>query len=315
MKSETVYAVGIDIGGSSLKCGIVDANGKLLYTFLFPINKSYSQGEVIALIVAAVRKCANQVEGHIAGVGIGFPGIIHNNVVVGGADNLPDFVGVDLGEVITASTNLPVCVANDVNMMALGEQLYGAAQGCTDVVLLTIGTGIGGSLLINGQLYSGYRNFGGELGHTTLVHHGRPCACGARGCLEAYASVSSLTKRYAELNKAKNKLKITGKLIVSNYLAGEAAAATAMHEHFDYLSSGIAGLVNIFSPQKVVIGGGISESGSFYVAELERRVLQQVVPICAKHTQLVAAQLGNKAGLLGCAAEVFRQQTVSHSLV
>lgn len=302
---ERSYAIGIDIGGSSLKCGVVDDSGKLLYSFRFPIDQTYTQGEIIALIIAAVRKCATQAPVKVAGVGIGFPGIIDNNTVIGGADNLPDFIGVELGHLITASTHLNVTIDNDVNMMGMGEQLYGAAVGCTDVVFLTVGTGIGGSLIINGQPYGGYKNRGAEIGHITINHHGKRCACGALGCLEAYASVKALVGRYAELHETGYNDEFTGKLIVKNYLAAHPQAITAMHEHFDYLSSGIAGLVNIFSPQKVVIGGGISEAGSFYIKEIESRVRLKTIPISSKHTGIVAAQLGNQAGLLGCAAKVF----------
>ncbi len=299
------YAIGIDIGGSSLKCGVVDDGGKLLYSFRFPIDQTYTQGEIIALIIAAVRKCAAQAPGKITGVGIGFPGIIDNNTVIGGADNLPDFIGVELGNIITASTHLNVTVDNDVNMMGIGEQLYGAAVGCTDVVFLTVGTGIGGSLIINGQPYGGYKNRGAEMGHITISHGRKRCACGALGCLEAYASVKALVSRYTELHGVSYSDEFTGQLIVKNYLAAEPQAITAMHEHFDYLSSGIAGFVNIFSPQKVVIGGGISEAGSFYIKEIGNRVRRKTIPVSSKHTCIVAAQLGNQAGLLGCAAKAF----------
>lgn len=298
-------AIGIDIGGSSLKCGVVDDGGKLLYSFHFPIDQTYSQGEIIALIIAAVRKCAAHAPDKVAGVGIGFPGIVDNNIVIGGADNLPDFIGVDLGNIITSSTRLNIIIDNDVNMMGIGEQLYGAAIGCTDVVFITVGTGIGGSLIINGQLYGGYKNRGAEMGHITLKHDGKRCACGALGCLEAYASVKALVGRYTELHRINHSDEFTGKVIVKNYLAAEPQAVTAMHEHFDYLSSGIAGLVNIFSPQKVVIGGGISEAGSFYIKEIESRIRLKTIPISSKHTSIVAAKLGNQAGLLGCAAKVF----------
>ena len=299
---KTSYAIGIDIGGSGLKCGLVDRTGTLHYHFFFPIDHTYSQGEVIALIVAAIHKCTAHAPGRIAGVGIGFPGIVQDNVIIGGGDNLPNFKHVDLGAQISASTHLEVIVDNDVNMMALGELLYGAAVGCRDVVFLTVGTGIGGSLIINGEPYGGHQNRGGELGHFTINHGGRSCACGGTGCLEAYASVKALVSRYAELCQAEISDEFNGKLIVNNYLAGEPHAIKAIQEHLDYLSTGIAGLVNIFSPQKIVIGGGISEAGPFYIEEITHRVKQKAIPVCAADMVVVAAALGNRAGLLGCAA-------------
>ena len=299
---KTSYAIGIDIGGSGLKCGVVDSNGTLLYHFIFPIDQTYSQGEVIALIIAAIRKCEAHAPDRIAGVGIGFPGIVQDNVIIGGGDNLPDFKHVDLGAQISASTHLEVIVDNDVNMMALGELRYGAAAGCSDVVFLTVGTGIGGSLIINGEPYGGYQNRGGELGHLTINHGGRSCACGGTGCLESYASVKALVNRYAELCRVEVSDELNGKLIINNYLAGDTLAIKAIQEHLDYLSTGIAGLVNIFSPQKIVIGGGISEAGPFYIEEITHRVRQKAIPVCAADMVVAAAVLGNRAGLLGCTA-------------
>lgn len=153
----TSYAIGIDIGGSALKCGVVDRSGNLLYAFSFPISNSYAHGENIALILAAIRKCAAQVPGQIAGVGIGFPGLVDRNVIIGGGDNLPGFLNVDLGQIISSATQLDVVVDNDVNMMGTGEQLYGAAAGCSDVVFITVGTGIAAALLLMEDLTVGIK--------------------------------------------------------------------------------------------------------------------------------------------------------------
>nr|WP_121271865.1 ROK family protein [Pedobacter schmidteae] len=298
------YAIGIDVGGSSLKCGLVNNKGEVIYSFLFPLNNVITEGEVIALINAAIRKCIEHAPQKVMGIGIGFPGIVDQNVVIGGADNLPGFENLDLGKIIATSTSLNVVIDNDANMMGWGELVYGAAGDCTDVVFITIGTGIGGGLIIDGKLYGGYKNRGTELGHITIQHGGTPCACGASGCLEAYASVSALIGDYASLHGTDTE-GITGKLIVDNYLANEPQAIQAMQKHFDYLATGIASLVNIFSPQKVVLGGGISEAGNFYINEIKTRVMEKAMPGTVQHTRIVAAKLGNQAGLLGCAARVF----------
>ncbi|MEQ7801001.1 ROK family protein [Pedobacter sp. ASV1-7] len=298
------YAIGIDVGGSSLKCGLVSNTGKVIYSFLFPLDNIFTEGEVIALINAAIRKCVEHAPEKVRGVGIGFPGIVDQNVVIGGADNLPGFKNVDLGSIISASTSLNVVIDNDANLMGLGEQFYGAAADCTNVVFLTIGTGIGGGLIIDGKLYGGYKNRGTELGHITIQQDGAKCSCGLFGCLEAYASTTALINHYAELRglDAEN---INGKMIVNNYLAKEPEAVEAMYKHFDHLATGIASMIHVFSPQKVVLGGGISEAGQFYISEIKKRVLKRTMPDTVQHTQIVAAQLGNKAGLLGCAARVF----------
>lgn len=298
------YAIGIDVGGSSLKCGLVSSAGEVIYSFLFPLNNVLTEGEVIAFIQAAIRKCVEQAPEKVLGIGIGFPGIVDNNIVIGGADNLPGFENLDLGSIIAASTRMNVVIDNDANMMGWGELIYGSAGNCTDVVFITVGTGIGGGLIIDGKLYGGYKNRGTELGHITIQHGGTKCSCGASGCFEAYASTAALIEDYAAMHGVEAE-SVSGKMIVKNYRANEPQAVQAMQRHFEYMAAGIASFVNVFSPQKVVIGGGISESGQFYIEEIKNRVMQIAMPGTVQHTHIVAAKLGNQAGLLGCAARVF----------
>ncbi|SMC40038.1 ROK family protein [Pedobacter africanus] len=298
------YAIGIDVGGSSLKCGLVNSAGEVIYSFLFPLNNVLTEGEVIAFIHAAIRKCIEQSPEKVLGVGIGFPGIVDNNIVIGGADNLPGFENLDLGSIIAASTHLNVVIDNDANMMGWGELIYGSAGNCSDVVFITVGTGIGGGLIIEGKLYGGYKNRGTELGHITIQHGGAKCSCGASGCFEAYASVAALIEDYAAMHQT-DASGITGRMIVENYRANEPQALKAMGKHFDYMAAGVASFINVFSPQKVVIGGGISEAGDFYIEEISKRVMQIAMPGTSQYTRIVAAKLGNQAGLLGCAARVF----------
>ncbi|ADY52363.1 ROK family protein [Pseudopedobacter saltans DSM 12145] len=295
------YSIGIDVGGSSLKCGLVDYKGKVIYSFLMPLANIETADDVVTLINAAIRKCINKSANHILGVGIGFPGIVNNNIVIGGADNLPGFINYPLGDVISKSTGLLVVVDNDANMMAWGEKNYGAGRNATDAVFLTIGTGIGGSLIVNNELYGGYQNQGAEMGHVIINFNGKTCSCGSKGCLEAYASTSALIDDYFDLKGEK----VNGKRIVESYLSGEEQAEKALNLHFDYLAAGITGFINVFSPQKVIIGGGISEAGEFYINEIRNRVAKLAMPATISNTQIVRAQLGNNAGMLGCVANVF----------
>lgn len=295
------YSIGIDVGGSSLKCGLVDYKGKIIYSFLMPLADIETADDVVTLINAAIRKCINQSANHVLGVGIGFPGVVNNNIVIGGADNLPGFIDFPLGDIITRSTGLPVIVDNDANMMAWGEKNYGAGRNATDAVFLTIGTGIGGSLIINNELYGGFQNHGTELGHIIINFAGKACSCGSKGCLEAYASTSALIDDYFLLKGEK----LNGKKIIEAYLSEEKEALEVLNLHFDYLAAGITGFINVFSPQKVIIGGGISEAGEFYISEIRNRVAKMAMPVTISNTQIMRAQLGNNAGMLGCVASVF----------
>lgn len=191
-------------------------------------------------------------------------------------------------------------------MMALGETLFGAAKGATDVVFVTVGTGIGCGVLIDGRLYRGYRNRGMEMGHITVKCDGEACACGGVGCLEHYASTSALVRRFCALsgNDGGAECDVDGKDVVFFYKEGNPAAVQAMEEHWNYLAHGIASMINLFAPQRVVVGGGISEAGDFYLEKLREGVRRQMMSVCGGDTELVAATLGNRAGCMGAAGLV-----------
>ncbi|WP_302589526.1 ROK family protein, partial [Alistipes senegalensis] len=191
----------------------------------------------------------------------------------------------------------------DANMMALGETLFGAAKGASDAVFVTVGTGIGCGVLIGGRLFRGYRNRGMEMGHITVKCDGEACACGGRGCLEHYASTAALVRRFCELSGA-GADGADGREVVRLYKEGNPAAVQAMEEHWNYLAHGIASMINLFAPQRVVVGGGISEAGDFYLAKLREGVRRQMMSVCGEDTELVAARLGNRAGCMGAAGLV-----------
>lgn len=307
------YVVGIDLGGTFIKFGLVGPEGEVVYDGIRDTDARSSAENVINNLISAIKACrdfAEKQQLRLAGVGIGTPGIIDETyrTVLGGAENIEGWFNLPLADRIEPQVGLPVFLNNDANMMGLGEQTFGAAKGCSDVVFLTIGTGIGGAVIINGKLFGGYGNRGTELGHIPLFANGQACSCGSIGCLEAYASTTALMNRFQSKCRDAGihwQEEINGKLIVRLYLENHPFAVELMKEHFDYLGHGIAGLVNIFSPQKVVVGGGISESGSFYIAGVNDAFRKYVMPDCALNTTLCAAALGNRAGMLGAAGWVY----------
>src|SRR5665647_2414619 len=196
------YAAGIDVGGTFVKLALVSEDGNILFEDKLDISKA-TREEILNTIDLAIIKInieANLFDVQISGIGIGSPGIVFEGVVLGGADNLNGWSNVPLADIFTEKFGLPVYVDNDANVMGIGEVVYGAAQNCTDVIFLTVGTGIGGAIFMNGQLYGGYKNRGTELGHIVLYHDGIDCNCGGRGCLEPYASTSALIRQYAKLS-------------------------------------------------------------------------------------------------------------------
>ena len=177
------------------------------------------------------------------------------------------------------------------------------------MVFLTVGTGISGAVIIDGKLFNGYANRGTELGHVPLIANGERCACGAIGCLEHYASTSALVRHFSTLAKERNlsfDMEINGELIVRLYHENFPMAVECMSEHFYYLGRGIAGFVNIFSPQRIVLGGGVTESGIFYLEKIREVVREHVIADCALNTEIVAASLGNKAGFIGAASLILK---------
>ena len=222
---------------------------------------------------------------------------------MGGAENIKGWENLSLADVIEDKTNLFVTVANDANMMGIGETIYGAGKGFENVVFVTVGTGIGGAVIIDGKLFNGFDNRGTELGHVPFIANGKPCDCGSVGCLEAYASTSALVEEFSA--KYKGSEQVDGRLIVKLYKEGDPLAVASLDQHCDYLGHGISGIINTFSPQRVIIGGGLSEAGDFYIEKVSAFAHRYAMKECAVNTEVISAQLGNKAGYIGAAAEVF----------
>ena len=307
----TRYAIGIDLGGTTIKYALISSSGDFLFEGLTPTPATEGAEAVLVALCGAADEClgaAKERGVEVEGIGIGTPGIISpdGQSVLGGAENIEGWENVNVGARLTAHTSLPTLLGNDANLMALGETLYGAARGAEDVVFLTVGTGIGGGVLIGGKLQGGWQGRGMELGHIVLVAGGERCACGAVGCLEHYASTSALVRRYAE-RKGIAPEQTNGKEIVARYHEGETEAIKTIEEHWEWLGQGIRSFINIFAPQKVVIGGGISEAGEFYFEGIRRHTAANMMEVCGAHTEIVAATLGNRAGSLGAAGLILQQ--------
>lgn len=307
---EPNYAIGIDLGGTFVKAALVSDSGEIIFSNKLPIGPQASKNTILNTIeniiqMAISKATKNQII--VEGIGMGTPGIVQDGVILGGSENLDGWENIDLSSYYKKIFNLPVLIDNDANLMGLGEFYYGAAKGCTDVVFLTIGTGIGGAVIVNGKLYGGYENRGAELGHVVVEHKGPDCNCGGKGCLELYASTTALIKDYSK-RSGKNIEDLNGYFIIKKFHENEINAVNCLQEHTDYLGHGIASFINTFAPQKVVIGGGISDAGQFYIDMISKSAFSYMMPSCGHNTEVVGAQLGNNAGSLGAAALIFKAQ-------
>ena len=309
------FAIGIDLGGTSVKYALTDAEGVFHFEGKIPSKADISAEAVIGQLSFAAQQCMEAAAKNnitVAGIGIGTPGIVDetNRKVLGGAENIVGWENVNLADIMEKATGLKVQVGIDANMMGLGETLFGAGKGMKNVVFVTVGTGIGGAVVIDGKLFNGFANRGTELGHVPLIANGEECACGSVGCLEHYASTSALVRRFCKRAKEAGRTfteEVNGEVIVRLYKENDPIAVESLNEHCDFLGHGIGGFINIFSPQLIVVGGGLSEAGDFYIQKVSERAMRYAIPDCAVNTRVMAATLGNKAGCLGAAALIFQQ--------
>jgi glucokinase-like ROK family protein len=307
-----MYRIGIDLGGTNIAVGVVDENYQLLAQHSVPTLAQRSAEEVIRDMGDAVETALAKAGITVAdceSIGIGSPGTCDSEKgIVARAYNLGWF-DVPICAMLRERFGIPVRLSNDANCAALAETVAGAAIGCKNMVLITLGTGVGGGIIIDGKIYAGMRSAGAELGHTLLVLDGEPCSCGRRGCWETYASATALI-RQAEKAAAEHPEsllakveKMTGLTVFEAADKGDCAAQAVIDRYCEYVAAGFTDLVNALAPEMILLGGGISRQGERILAPIRDYVVNNcfgqkdgAVPVIA------AAKLGNEAGIIGAAA-------------
>ena len=299
---------GIDIGGTAVKLGIVDETGKVLCKGEQSVNFDGYQTPVLDTVRKAAKEFltaqAIPVE-NLSGIGVSATGQIDSRkgIVAGTCGNFPNYIGSPIKAALEQDFGLPVTVANDANCMTLGEVWVGGAQGYTDVIGVTLGTGVGGGILTGGRLLEGARGLGGELGHfRTHALDGVDCTCGAKGCWERYAATTALVRAAKEKNPAWT----DGRAIFAAAEAGNPEVLALLNAWTDEIAQGLAGMVHIFNPQLILIGGGVSAQQKLLITPIAAKVKASVMPAFAEGLEVRAAQLHNDAGMVG-AVYYFRQ--------
>lgn len=286
--------IGVDIGGMSVKIGVVD-HKKIIDRRNFSIEQDLTDVDIVSSIVDRCNDLAGIYD--IRSIGIGTPGIIKNDKVW--ASNLP-FSGFALRSAIAERVNLPVVVENDGACAVLGEQVAGAGTGASNILLVTLGTGIGVGIIINGEIYSGC-GAAGEAGHMCIDFNGLKCSCGNRGCWEQYASVSALKRQTIDAARANPESMltkmcadgVTGKTVFSAAEQGCEVAKAVIDRYIEYLSVGLSNLIKIFDPETVLISGGLSNEGENLLDLLKTRLMP--------FKDIKLAALRNDAGIIGAA--------------
>lgn len=308
--------IGIDLGGTNIAAGVVDENGKILGKASIKTDLPASADSIAdRMFLAAEEACraANTGLSEISAVGAGVPGAVDPRTGTVSFSNNLGFVDVPLGEMLSCRFKKECFIENDANAAALGEFKAGAGKGTENFILVTLGTGIGGGIIIGGKIYSGGNFAGGELGHTVLIKDGEPCSCGRKGCFEVYASASALVKQAKEEMKnapesilwklgGKNAGNLGGREIFEAYRSGDPAAKTVVKRYSGYLAEGLSDIVNIFQPDMLCIGGGVSGAGELLLAPVRETVLKNdYARNCKRRVKIAAAALGNDAGIIGAA--------------
>ena len=309
------YYCGIDLGGTNIKAGIVDGEGKLLNKISIKTRAERAMEEIIhdmgQLAVDAIKDAGLEVK-DIEAIGIGSPGTPDNDEgLLVYSSNLP-FNKAPMRKLIREVVDLPVYIDNDANCAAMAEAVAGAGKGAKDSVTITLGTGVGAGVIINGRIFSGFNQAGSEFGHTVLVSGGVQCGCGRKGCFEQYASASALarmTREAAEANPDSllNKVKEqegewNARIAFIAMREGDKVAEQVVDKYTDYLADGLANAINTFMPEVLVVGGGVCGEGDPLLIPMREKTMSRPYfgPGVPK-TRIELAQMGNDAGIVGAA--------------
>lgn len=314
------YSIGVDLGGTNIAVGIVNENYEIVKKSSVPTLAQRGPEPIVhdmaELCKKLVMECGLTVD-EMTGAGIACPGTVNPETgIVEYANNIK-FSDFPLVELFSKEMNMPaekVKIGNDANLAALGEAVAGAAKGSASSVMITLGTGVGGGVILNGKMLMGCAFGGAELGHTVIEMNGRPCSCGRKGCFEAYCSATALVKLTKEKFESctgslmhemcENDVnRVGGKTAFAAMKKGDKAGAEVVDQYISYLACGVANFINVFQPEVFTIGGGVSGEGDNLLVPLKEKVaLECYSKDNTLKTDLRVATLGNDAGIIGAAA-------------
>lgn len=309
------YYVGIDLGGTNIVAGVVDEEYNIIAKASTKTNCPRPEKEIaddMAKMALQAVKNANLDISDIEWIGIGTPGIANSTTgIIERATNL-GFENTPMVKYISESIDKPVFIENDANAAAYGEYVAGAAKGAKNAVCITLGTGVGAGIIVDGKIYAGSNFAGAEIGHTVIEVDGAQCSCGRKGCFEAYSSATGLIRMSKEamaqfpdsiMNKmAEEKGKVTARTSFDAMRAGDKPAKDVVDKYIKYLAAGITNTINIFQPDVLCIGGGVCNEGDPLLLPVKALVEKEdFASNSAKRTEIVIAKLGNDAGIIGAA--------------
>lgn len=286
--------IAIDIGGTKTLFGLISAEGEILARQSIPSNYLENR-QSVAVLTSGINTLLKVTGEKITGIGIGVPGILDENGFIVGTPNTPGLEGINLSRMLAEELGIPTFTDNDVNLAALGESWVGSGVGMEDILFIAVGTGIGGGIIINGSVYKGTGG-AGEIGHCCVDPNGYECYCGNNGCLEAIASGRAIELQYSKLSGEE----LPAYKVFERAVQGDKLAMEIVEKSIYSLGLAIGNFINIFSPQAVVLGGGItSGQGSSYIRRISEVAKKQARGFLWEKTRLLMSSLGNDAGILG----------------
>ena len=314
--------IGVDLGGSAIRLGVINDHGRLSGFKSIEIPQSRKKEIVLTLITDSIREhIQNQISigNKVLAVGIGSPGIINpNKGLVITSPNFPGWRNVPLKSFLEKSINLPVFLDNDANLAAFGEKWRGAGRRVNSLVCLTMGTGIGSGIILDGEVWRGAHGMSGEIGHITVNPEGPRCNCGNYGCLESYSSATGMVRSAIESIKKRKRTillklatgeikKITAKLIHEAAVKGDRLSLHILKEAGTYLGIAIANLMNILNPDMIVLTGAVTGSWDFFMPAAQLEVRKRALKTIVGRTRIVKGKLRGTAGIVGAAGIAWRQ--------
>ena len=312
-----MYNIGIDLGGTNIKVGVVDDSYNIIGRSNIKTDLPRPGEEIAESIVEGVRLACKEAGigvKDVNSIGIGTPGVANRDTGIVLHSNNLGFNNFPLGKILGEKLGTHVYVENDANAAAFGEVVNGAGKGYKNVVVITLGTGVGGGIIIDGKIYTGFNFCGGEVGHTVIVYNGRQCSCGRKGCFEAYSSATALINftREAMQNDKETKMweiaggslnNVDGKTAFDGFRAGDKKAIEVVNDYIGFLGCGLTNMVNIFQPEILLIGGGICKEGTNLTDPLLKYISEECYCIDPNSsTKLGICKLGNDAGIIGAAS-------------
>jgi glucokinase len=308
----------VDLGGTNLRTAILSPDGNILDRHKEATDAADGWEKVVARLIENIkrqRKSAIQQGFDVAAVGVGAPGVIQaDKGIVVKSPNFPDWNNLPLKDELEKTLGIPVFLENDANAAALGEQWRGAGRGIRSMILLTLGTGVGGGIILDNKIWHGADGMAGEIGHMTLIPDGRPCTCGNIGCLEMYSSARGIVQSFREaLGKTTGGIpdqlrQISSEQVYEAAGAGNEIALQVMKDMGRMLGIGIASLINIFNPERIVVGGGVKDAWPLFIGATREEIMKRAFAVPAKRTEIVPSQLGDDAGMVGAAAVALELQ-------